>query len=210
MDPRVNATPPPVRYDTMAPRAPEGPFSLPELVPGDGPLELDIGFGRGLSLFERAAVSRESRIIGVEIKAKWAYKVAQRLERHGLSGRVVVLCGDVRDLLSRAGPDACLARAFVHFPDPWWKKRHAHRMVVGMALLDSLSRLLAPGGELYIQTDVQERAQSYIEALAAHPAFVLAAPGGLVDANPFGARSNREKRAEEDGLPVYRVLGRRV
>ena len=23
---------------------------------------------------------------------------------------------------------------FVHFPDPWWKKRHQHRMVVGDAL----------------------------------------------------------------------------
>ncbi len=206
----MNETPPPVRYDTMAPRAPEGPFVLGALVPGEGPLELDIGFGRGLSLFERAAAAPESRIVGIEIKAKWAYKVAQRLERHGLSGRVAVLCGDVRELLARAEPAGSVARAFVHFPDPWWKKRHAHRMVVGMALLDALARLLAPGGEVFVQTDVEERAQAYVEALAAHPEFELAGEGGFVRENPFGARSNREKRADEDGLPVYRVIARRV
>ncbi len=193
----------------MAPRAPEGPFSLPSLVPGDGPLELDVGFGRGLSLFERAATSPTSRIVGFEVKAKWVYKVGQRLERRGLDGRVRVLCGDVREILARAEPDACVARVFVHFPDPWWKKRHAHRMVVGSALLDALARLLEPGGELYVQTDVEERAAEYVAAIAAHPAFRLAGRDGYVDHNPYGARSNREQRAEEDGLPVYRVLAHR-
>ncbi|MBC7172194.1 MAG: methyltransferase domain-containing protein, partial [Polyangiaceae bacterium] len=131
----VKETPPPIRYEPIAPRAPEGQFSLLSLLPGDGPLELDVGFGRGLSLYERASASPTSRIIGVEVKAKWAFKVAERIERRGLAGRVKVLCGDIRELLARAEPDACLARAFVHFPDPWWKKRHAHRMVVGEARL---------------------------------------------------------------------------
>ena len=45
--------------------------------------------------------------------------------------------------------------------------------------------------------------------MAAHDAFVPAADGWRVEANPTGARSNREVRAEEDGLPVYRILARR-
>ena len=36
--------------------------------------------------------------------------------------------------------------------------------------------------------------------------ILLATDTGYVDTNPFGARSNRERRADEDGLPVYRVL----
>jgi hypothetical protein len=31
-------------------------------------------------------------------------------------------------------------------------------------------------------------------------------PDGYVSDNPYGARSNREKRAIVDGLPVYRIL----
>ena len=160
------------------------------------------------SLFERAAAAPEARLFGIEIKAKWATKVEERRQRLGLE-RVRVFCGDAREILGRAGPDGCVARVFVHFPDPWWKKKHQKRRVVGVALLDELARLLAPGGEVYVQTDVEDRAALYVETLAAHPAFELAGEGGYVSANPFGAMSNRERRAAEDGLPVYRVLARR-
>ena len=54
-------------YREQAPKAPEGQFSLETLIEGSGPIELDIGFGRGLSLLEQAAVSPASRIIGIEI-----------------------------------------------------------------------------------------------------------------------------------------------
>jgi tRNA (guanine-N7-)-methyltransferase len=196
-------------YKELAPRAPEGRFSLPALLPEEGPLELDIGFGRGLSLFERARVSPQSRVIGIEIKTKWAYKVQQRIAREGLS-RLCVLCGDAREILSRAEPDACLDRVSVHFPDPWWKKRHGKRLVVQERLLDDLARLMRPGGELLIQTDVQERAEQYLEQLRAARAFALGTETGLVEQNPFGAHSNRERRAIRDGLPVWRILATRV
>ena len=198
----------PIRYGEMAPRLPEGELDLRTLVPGDGELELDIGFGRGTSIFERAASAPRSRILGLELKAKWVYKVDERLKRAGIAG-ARVFAADARDVLARSGPPACVARVFVHFPDPWWKKRHAKRRVLGDALLDDLARLLAPGGELFVQTDVEDRAELYRDAIRAHEAFALEGRDGYVEANPFGARSNREIRAAADGLPVYRVLARR-
>jgi tRNA (guanine-N7-)-methyltransferase len=206
----VRTTPAPIRYEEMAALPPEGSVELPALVEGSGPLELDIGFGRGRSLLERLALAPEARVIGVEVKAKWAFKVESRRVADGLTnGRAIR--ADVRELLPRSGPDGCLARVSVHFPDPWWKKRHGKRRVVSDALLDQLARLLAPGGELLVQTDVDDRADDYEALLAEHPAFLPAREGGLrVSENPFGARSNREVRAEEDGLPVYRLLARRA
>ena len=204
----MNATPPPIRYGAIAPRAPEGPVDLDALIPGEGPLELDIGFGRGRSLFERAAVAPESRILGVEIKSKWAFKVEERRRRLGLE-QVRILAEDIRQLLARSGPEGAVARAFVHFPDPWWKNKHADRFVVAEPFLDAMASLLRDGGELYVQTDVEERARRYRDMIAAHPAFELSGESGFVPENPFGARSNREQRAEEDGLPVFRVLARR-
>ena len=195
-------------YREHAPRAPEGRFSLAELVEGEGPLELDIGFGRGLSLFERAAAAPESRIIGIEVKTKLAYKVDQRLRKHGVEN-VKILCGDAREILKRAEPSGSLRRVSLHFPDPWWKKRHDKRRVVGAVLLTELARLMAPGGELFIQTDVEHRAEQYVEQLREHPEFSLASESGYVDRNPFDARSNREKRAIEDGLPVWRIVATR-
>lgn len=195
-------------YREHAPRAPEGRFSLEALVEGEGPIELDIGFGRGLSLFERAALAPESRIIGIEVKTKLAYKADERIRKRGLSN-VAILCGDAREILKRAEPSGSVRRVSLHFPDPWWKKRHDKRRVIGDALLVELSRLMKPGGALFIQTDVEHRAEQYVAQLRARPDFLLASESGYVDENPFGARSNREKRAIEDGLPVWRIVGNR-
>ena len=195
-------------YREHAPRAPEGRFSLEALVEGEGPIELDIGFGRGLSLFERAALAPESRIIGIEVKTKLAYKADERIRKRGLSN-VAILCGDAREILKRAEPSGSVRRVSLHFPDPWWKKRHDKRRVIGDALLAELSRLMKPGGALFIQTDVEHRAEQYVAQLRARPDFLLASESGYVDENPFGARSNREKRAVEDGLPVWRIMGNR-
>lgn len=203
-------TPPPIRYDERAPTPPEGKVDLEALIPGEGPLELDVGIGRGRSLLERARVAPEARIIGLELKAKWAFKVEARRAREGLAN-ARVFRADAKELLARSGPDGCLARVFLHFPDPWWKKRHAKRRVLGPALLDDLARLLAPGGELFVQTDVEERAEELAALIGGHEAFAPARGERLaIDANPFGARSNREVRAEEDGLPVHRLLARRA
>ncbi len=196
------------RYREAAPRAPEGRFSLQELVEGTGPIELDIGFGRGLSLFERAAASPTSRIIGIEVKTKLAYKINERLQKREVEN-VAILCGDAREILKRAEPDGSVQRVALHFPDPWWKKRHDKRRVIGEALLTELVRLMTPQGELFIQTDVEHRAEQYLNQLREMPGFTLTTATGYVEANPFLARSNREKRAIEDGLPVWRILAAR-
>jgi tRNA (guanine-N7-)-methyltransferase len=195
-------------YRAKAPRAPEGRFSLEELIEGTGPIELDIGFGRGLSLFERAAASPRSRIVGIEVKAKLAYRICERLTKHDLRN-VAVLCGDARSILQRAEPSGSVERVALHFPDPWWKKKHDKRQVIGDALLSELARLIKPCGQLFIQTDVEHRAEQYVAQLRGRPELALASQSGYVDTNPFGARSNREKRAIEDGLPVWRILATR-
>jgi tRNA (guanine-N7-)-methyltransferase len=204
----AETTPPPIRYGDKAPRVPEGELTLPDLLPGEGPLELDVGYGRGASLFARAEASAESRIIGIEIKAKWAFKVDERRKRLGL-GSIRPFCGDAREILARAGPDGCLDAVFLHFPDPWWKKRHTKRRVLSDAFADDIARLLKKGGAFFVQTDVEDRAELYRDLLRAHGAFALEGVDGFIDDNPFGSVSNREARAAEDGLPVYRILARR-
>jgi len=196
-----------------APRVPEGeavPTSL--LVPGDGPLEIEIGPGRGGFLFERAAARPDARLLGLEIRLKWAALVDERLQKAGLGGRARVFNADAREALARLAPDASVAVFYLHFPDPWWKKRHEKRLVMGESLLDSIARLLRDGGELFVQTDVEERAEQYEAQIAEHPALEPAgdAPGSpRLAENPYEARSPREHRAIADGLPVHRLRYRR-
>jgi tRNA (guanine-N7-)-methyltransferase len=196
------------------PRLPEGErVDLGAFLPGEGPLELEIGPGRGAFIFERAAAAPESRLVGLEIRRKWACRVDERLGKHGLAARARVLCEDAKVALPRLGPDASVARVFLHFPDPWWKKRHQKRLVLGEPLTEHIARLLVDAGELFVQTDVAERFDLYAELFAGFPLLAPAgdAPGSPVLAdNPYGALSNRERRARDDGLPVYRLRYRRA
>jgi tRNA (guanine-N7-)-methyltransferase len=190
----------------------EGEVDIGALLPGDGPVEIEIGPGRGGFLFERAAAAPDRRILGLEIRLKWSAIVDERLRKAGLGGRVRALNADAREALARLGPDASISTFFLHFPDPWWKKRHAKRLVMGPELLDSIARLLRDGGELYVQTDVEERAALYAEQIEAHPAFEPSGdePGSAKMAeNPYDARSPREHHAIADGLPVTRLRYRR-
>jgi tRNA (guanine-N7-)-methyltransferase len=196
--------PDPHRYRSLAPEPPEGPLDLATLLPGQGEIELEIGFGHGLFLYERAVARPDARLLGLEIKKKWSYLVAERCARRGLHN-VTVWSADARAVLPRIAAGS-ITRLFMSFPDPWWKKRHVKRSLIGAALLDEIARVLRSGGEFFLQTDVEDRAASHLEALAADARF----EAGYLQANPYQARSNREARAAEDGLPVYRTLARRA
>jgi tRNA (guanine-N7-)-methyltransferase len=203
-DVRSAPAPDPHRYRALAPRAPEGPIDLGATLPGSGPIELEIGFGHGLFLYERAAACPQARILGLEIKKKWATLVAERCAKRGLTN-VTAWSDDARQLLPRV-PAQSVGRVFMHFPDPWWKRRHEKRRLTGDTLLDEIVRVLAVGGEFFMQTDVPDRAALHLAALAGHPDIALAGDAGYISDNPYQARSNREVRAAEDGLPVYRTL----
>jgi len=186
----------------------EGPVDIGSILPGEGPIEIEIGPGRGGFLFERAAAAPDRRLLGLEIRLKWSQVVDERLRKQGLGARARVLNADAREALSRLGPDASIETFFMHFPDPWWKKKHAKRLVMGPGLLDSIARLLRDGGAFYVQTDVAERAELYEEQIGAHEAFEPSGdePGSarMVE-NPYNARSPREHHAIADGLPVTRL-----
>jgi tRNA (guanine-N7-)-methyltransferase len=208
-DSRMRAPPRPY---ADAPRLPEGAaIDVRALVTGSD-YELEIGPGRGGFVFERLVAAPEVALVGLEVRRKWAAIVDARLAKHGLSRRARVFAEDAKSALARLGPDGVLACAFVHFPDPWWKKRHQKRMLLDEEVLGQVARLLAPQGELFVQTDVLERAAQYEALVGSSSAFRPAgdAPNSArLWENPYGAQSPRERRATQDGLPVHRLRYRR-
>lgn len=198
-------------YAPLAPRLPEGESIDPRgLVRADGrPVELEIGPGRGGFLFERLGADPRVCLIGLEVRLKWATIVDRRLHELGLAERGRVFAEDARAALHRF-PANCLAAVFVHFPDPWWKKRHNKRLVMGRALLEDLERALCSGAHVFVQTDVAERAVQYEDLLGTTKAFVPDGASPRVAENPFLARSPRERRAIQDGLPIYRLHYRKI
>lgn len=196
------------KYD-HCPRVPEaGAIDLATLVPGDGEVLLEIGPGRGMFALQWAAQHPEARVLALEIRRKLATQLDERLKAKGFS-QARCFAEDAGLVLPRLRPDGGVRHVAVHFPDPWWKKRHEKRIVLKDDFVSQLARLVAPGGTVFVQTDVEARADEYLARFVAAPEFEnTGAP--WIDENPHApARSNREVRAIADGLPVWRMLFRR-
>lgn len=201
-----------------APRLPEGQELTAHHILGQSPesggaagLELEIGPGRGGFILERLASDPAVCIVGLEIRLKWASLVDERVRGLGYGGRGRVFAEDIRVALPRLRAGS-LSRVFIHFPDPWWKKRHQKRRLAQVDVMVELARALSAQGELFVQTDVWETAQAYRQAIEGLSEFQPDgdSPGSpLVSENPYGARSPRERRVMADGMPVTRLRYRR-
>ncbi|MBD3161284.1 MAG: tRNA (guanosine(46)-N7)-methyltransferase TrmB [Candidatus Eisenbacteria bacterium] len=134
-------------------------------------VELEIGSGKGRFLRDEAERRPETGFLGVERAAKWFTICAKRLRRDGRPN-VRVVRTDAFDLLARWIPIGGLAAAHVLYPDPWPKKRHAKRRLLGPVLFDLVARALRPAGSFHVATDVDWYFEEATDALGRHACFI--------------------------------------
>ncbi len=171
-------------------------------------LELEIGSGHGGFALAYGALHRDRVLVAVEQRRKFAADLAEKAGRRGLSN-LVVIQGDARLLAPRLFPAASLAAIHVHFPDPWWKRRHARRRLVDEDLSVLLLGLLRPGGLLDFRTDVEEYARGAVVRLEEAGFANESGPGRFADRPEGEVPSTREKRYLATGAPVWRLRLRR-
>lgn len=134
-------------------------------------LWLEIGFGDGAHLAWAAALNPDIGFIGCEAFANGVVRLLREIEAQGL-GNVRIHMGDARALLA-ALPDACLARVFILFPDPWPKTRHHKRRFVQPETLGCLARVMRAGAELRFVSDDSDYFVNCRTQIEAHPGFSL-------------------------------------
>ncbi len=138
-----------------------------ELFGNDNPVEIEVGFGKGLFLVSAGQANPGTNYFGIEIVRKYQLLTATRLARRGL-GNVRVACADARSFLRDRVPDGSVQAVHVYFPDPWWKKRHHKRRVFTPEFAAQCQRVLAAGGQLLVATDVADYAALVRETVAGH------------------------------------------
>jgi len=174
-----------------------------------GRLELEIGCGHGGYALAFGAARPDRALVGIEQRRKFATMVAEKVERRGLEN-VLVLCGDGRIMAPRLFPAGSLSAIHVHFPDPWWKRRHVRRRLVDDRMSTLLLRLLSPGGLLDFRTDVERYALEAVARLEEVGFANEAGPGCFSEAPPDEIPSTREKRYLQTGQRVWRLRMRRA
>lgn len=171
---------------------------------------LEIGFGGGENLAAVAAARPDAGFIGAEPFINGVASLLRHIEDRGLSN-IRIWDDDVRLILGGM-PDACLAGAYVLFPDPWPKRRHAARRILAPAVLDELARLVRSEGSLVLASDHPVAKSWLLQAACAHPDFRWTA-GRPVDwrARPQALVPTRymKKAERESRIPNWFLFERR-
>jgi tRNA (guanine-N7-)-methyltransferase len=103
-------------------------------------------------------------------------------------------------------PPGILQRVSIQFPDPWFKNKHHKRRVVQPELVNDLATYLAIGGEVFMQSDIEEVEREMCDRFSSHPSFKRQHNGEWLAENPLPVATEREIGRLQRGEPVYRAL----
>jgi tRNA (guanine-N7-)-methyltransferase len=113
---------------------------------------LEIGFGFGDFLFEKAKNNPDKIFIGSEPHLNGIVNLLAKLEENPLPN-LKITRQDAR-LFLNAAPKNFFDEVFILFPDPWPKSRHVKRRLINVRFLDEiLSPKIKSAGDLTIATD---------------------------------------------------------
>jgi tRNA (guanine-N7-)-methyltransferase len=171
----------------------------------DNPVEIEVGFGKGLFLLNAALACPDVDFVGIEIVRKYQLFTATRLAKRELKN-VRVACTDAHSFLHDHVEQGSLQTLHVYFPDPWWKKRHHKRRVFTSEFVAECDRTLRPGGHLYVVTDVADYFKIITDLIVQHPGLQLLPPAPVKDPDhDLDYLTNFERKYRKEGRPIHRA-----
>lgn len=139
-----------------------------EIFGNSSPVEVEIGFGKGAFLLALARNHPERNFFGVEFAKRWAFRLSRLIERDGPSN-VIAVHADFACLVRTMIWPESVSVYHLYFPDPWWKKRHQRRRLFRGDFATALTRTLAPGGTIYLASDVEAYFIEIVQQFSAAP-----------------------------------------
>lgn len=131
-----------------------------------GPVEIEIGCGKGRFIINSAVAYPHINYIGIERALRYFRIMKERVVRRELAN-VRLLRDDAEYFVERFIPDGAVSAYHVYFPDPWPKKRHRKRRLFNARFLEEIVRTLAAGGTLDFATDYVEYYEEILVLLEA-------------------------------------------
>jgi tRNA (guanine-N7-)-methyltransferase len=171
---------------------------------GGRPLWLEVGFGGGEHLVHMAAHYPGVGIVGCEPFVNGIAMLLGKIRAAGVTN-LALHPGDVRDLFDVAA-DGVFEKAFLNYPDPWPKARHHRRRFVTPDYLAALHRVMAPGAEFRVATDIPDYVRQTLEEVP-KAGFDLVAEGGAAWDDWHSTRYE-QKALREGRMPHYLTFRR--
>jgi len=179
-----------------------------DLLGAAGPVEVEVGIGKGRFLLAAAAARPDVQHVGIEYANKYLRVAESRARKRGLTN-VRFVRVDAKEMIP-AIPDRSVEAFYVFYPDPWPKKRQHKRRFFDAPTVAHLARALVAGGWLHVVTDHDDY-WSVIEPLVdREPGFERQAEfGGPQFPLPTdGALTNFEEKYGREGRSRHRASWR--
>jgi tRNA (guanine-N7-)-methyltransferase len=180
----------------------EAEIDLSKVFPNQAPLECEVGPAGGHFLLERAKQNPNINIVGLEIRFQLVEAMQERIQKAQLTNAAAYLAS-ANQSLSKFFPAGSLSRFYAFHPDPWVKKRHLKRRLFNAEFVESIYQALAPGGEIFAQSDVKPLAEEILELLSAHKGLENLSGEGFAKENATGIATETELYWLDKGEPVY-------
>lgn len=175
----------------------------------DKPLSLELGCGKGRFICEIATRRPEHNYLGIDMEANALVFAKRDVEEAGLDNVRLM-----RIDITRSGlpfdPDS-IAEIFIHFCNPWPKKRHHKRRLTHPRQLVQYHRVLQEDGDLWFKTDDLELFEATMQAL---PGFGFEICASTTDLQPeedwTGIVTEYEERWRGLGIPIKAIHARKT
>lgn len=179
---------------------PDSSIDAMSLFGSTGPFIIEIGFGMGLATAAIAQALPDARFLGLEVHAPGVGKLLSEIAARNIQN-LRVCRHDAVEVVDSMVRSSSVDGFHVFFPDPWPKKRHHKRRIMGAEFVHLLADRLKPGGYLYYVTDWEEYAVATLETLRAEAALVNSAEA-WAQRQPWRPVTKFEQRAINEGRPI--------
>lgn len=167
------------------------------------PLYVELGTGKGQFITTCAQMHPSINWIGIERIPEALYQAVKKgfpLEKENL----LYIWADIEQLAQffRANE---VTRFYLHFSDPWPKKRHQKRRLTHRRFLNIYKNLLAPGGDIILKTDSLLLYAFTLEELEASHWKIIHKTEDFHSSLYIGAdiRTEYEEKFTSRGKPIY-------
>ena len=127
-------------------------------------LNLEIGFGDGIFLFDQALNNLDESFVGIEVFESGLTNTYKKIKKSNLKN-LKLINGDVIQILSRNKSKNLFDLIIILFPDPWPKSKHKKRRLLKSDFFIVLQSLLKKDGKIIVKTDWQDYAEEIKETL---------------------------------------------
>ncbi len=119
-----------------------------------GQLHLEIGTGTGFHIAQQAHLHPEDSFIGIELKYKPLIQSIRRARKQNSENVRLIRYNacQIENLFKKNE----LNNIYIHFPDPWPKRRQKKHQLITPSFIDKISFLQNKKGIVELKTDCQE------------------------------------------------------